>query len=528
MAEGNVHNQRHGTGKSYILGNQNLAISALTDLNKKKDLEAKAAAAAAAKKRVASDDPEYYYRYHKDVQGQYDEMSKMYQDLSTAGVKDPYAGTDPVSQQFQQKAKKMQKMAAASMQLKDDYNKTRGQINKNGENHYTQDSILELDRFMNRPLDDIMNSGENFPRLIERNPFANSMKHWQSLFKGKKGQKFEDQEIRDLVNLSLTEPELELDNTYKSKLLYMSPEERLKLKELADENGVSMIGQMAYEDALKFAPKAKPFDRDKVITGMIGNIQKSLDTASSVKSDGTKWSGTVRKNIPSKISGRVRQTLISEPRLMKADLAAGLYEEGPTDKETMDNAVSYYKNEVPGMLKTQSDVNKTVRKGGYGIPKEEFDASANEWLAHLKSGDEDYAYEAGRYLVGYKYPNQLVVEEVNFDEASNSLKLKLTGQAKEAKVKRPKVDPDTGELELDFLGQPVMEETFETRSPEEEVTINLNDGHDRELLMGMYDSSFFGYHKKTPYKFTKFYDPTEDLPDKESSAAPADEVKYYD
>lgn len=483
--QGSVHRQRQGTGLATVLqGNEAQQVGNFI-LKDKGMQQLRRQAARNAAKELTHPEADYWSKHHKFLSDKYDELENMGVDIiSKGGVDNPYQSNDPASQLYRKEARRIENLSRLSKEMQSHHEKTTAKINEKGIDHFTPEALVELNKYYNMDPNEVLEKGILPPLLEDAKPLKNGMKFWQGLMK-----EFEeplpDKNLRELVKTSLAEPDSDLQRTYASKLKMLSPEGRKRIENQTLDTNLSMVEQLAFNDAAKFQPQATPIDRDEIINGWVGDIQGSLDEFGITDETGLSKSGTVRKNINSKIENRVKDGLLSNPKVMQMDIEAGLYEEGATDKETLANAMEYYTPYSRQRLALKYKEDRNVSQYGKMTPDQK--VKRVQWLEHMKSKDNTLVSNAAKYLIGMETENGLAVKDVVYEPITNVLVMSLTGQYSTDKIQK-----------TDNLGRVLSEEIVET-TPKQTIELNLNIPADREKLLGYYDQSFYEYHRKQEY-----------------------------
>jgi hypothetical protein len=210
--EGNAKAAILKGGKEALQAGQDVADIELNFAAKEKAAKEKALLAADAKKKEATEKikgllPEdLWWKHGAEMQGQYDKLLDMHADLQSAGVGDPFAGTDPASRAFQKEYAKGMQMVANSNQLKDQYTKDRNEINQNP-SKYTDDSKLAVfDYYDKNTLSDITSKSLLPSNLRPVQPLHDKTKYYQTVVDARgKDTEPTDAELFDFAKTALTD-----------------------------------------------------------------------------------------------------------------------------------------------------------------------------------------------------------------------------------------------------------------------------------------------------------------------------------
>lgn len=497
-SQGVVHNQRQGTGKATILqGDRALDAFdrlALEDRAKKAQEDAaKKAALNAGYERMLKFNPDHWYKHDNLVQGATDAWINQGAELMNQGI-DPWKGVDEKSQGFRKEFGRIASLAMASKQLQERFNTLRGKIDGADPGKYTNKSLLDIADFFEKDPQEIMDKGLVPPELEQRQPMIGLQDYYsklmQPLNQTRNGNPYTDAELWDVAKRSLVDPEKgdDLSISFRSAYGQMDEDERDDIRRRADASGVSIPQQMAYDYAQRYSVARKPFEYDTWKKAAVGRIEVPYKEWRGPDGFSTK----VDKAELDKIAGTVaRDAFVADDRALKEYEKVLPRNEKETDGKYRQRAIADLAERMKSEVATKEAAGQTES----GRDRKEFQASRQQWLDDMVSGDPERYMEAAGYIVntGDMLGNMTVLETAVLPPGDNKsvmtdvpmFSMKLAGN-----LTLKDVETQTG------IGLPTGTEV-QQRGTETEIQIPISTRSENALLT-LHDKAF-GQKKMAPY-----------------------------
>lgn len=412
---GKVHTLRQGEGLATVLHGDGGAY--LANYWERRGVEKRAKFEEDKKNREASlaqfkaFKPEYWNKHTAEMTRHATAMRENYVGLLQLGIVDPYKSTDPRAQAFQKMTDEHRAMAQASGQMKSQFDQNRSLLNGADPTKYTAGSVGAQNEYFNRPLADIIKSGDQAPEMELQRPMMSTYSFWSERAKNldaqMNGNPVTTQDRERFVDGILADPATspEITRAYRSALKQMGPEARAEVESRAKSNGNSVLKQASIDDLQRYEKAKTPLDLDKEVSEAIGDI-KPATYASTGPSGGS--TGVNTKQLRTQTGQRARLLVDGDPRIMDIYEQRGIVPRADEDDdgEYRAKVVNHLAGRMYDMIPKSSAKTQTES----GKADAERTDSGNLWLQDVKSGKGELDNEAAGRLVGSKWKDMNISE----------------------------------------------------------------------------------------------------------------------
>jgi hypothetical protein len=390
---GNVYKSREGFGRAAILPSQNtfnqaykVAKAATTPKPKAPKVNAQEVI-----KNIKSDKKDWWHVHDNKLNDEFNEILEYGLDIMDKNV-DPTKGNDKASRDWRQRFDRLNTKAGKSMQLREQYREIKNIIN-NKEKDIQDDSIVEVGEFVDRDLDDIMESGDVFPTLrYKDDPF----KYADAIGKRAKeftttNKNYSDDDIKEQVTLMMADPSMgdHINNLLLPEIKKLPTEKQNQLMSDATDAGYNdVVGFMLHKD-FESQLGMPPTD----VKSLIKKHIPALETVErSIKDDDGVTRRTLIQELPQDKADEAAKILLdTNPRLLSQMVDDGYAKDRESAEEYISDMMinQAAKRDLYSKTWTKSD---SYKGSGYGRKEVDDD---HDFYDSAMRGHIDYIEELG-------------------------------------------------------------------------------------------------------------------------------------
>jgi hypothetical protein len=422
---GNVHKQRQGTGFATILptGDEIGYYYKLSDEQKNK-AKAKVAAKNEALSKLKQPN-DYWYRHDSELKTNVEEIQNAGTALLEKGI-NPFTDGSQEALEFRKKYDRSMQLAAASKQIKSQYEKYSTDLSNGNPDDYDDAAIAQIDDFYGKPLSEIVDKNMVPPHLMKKRPYQDAFnfmgKNMTEWSRGWNGNIPNDDKVFDFVDALVQDPanRENMIRTYGAKLAQMPPQEKEWVMARAKKEMVEPHVIMAVDDANRWKEMKKPFSPLELLKKGADAVESGLNYV--VNSNPNYASKSFNKKDMEKSLDTVTAALFNE-RPEWFDYYEQRVQRDPSenDGEYATRVMAALKEDIRPLVALNTESKLTDR----GKDEKDFLSKRNDWIRDLRSTDPIKKSAAAQWVTNMSIFGNLNVENASIAHDMFGAKLSM-------------------------------------------------------------------------------------------------------
>ncbi len=434
---GNVHKQRQGTGFATILPTGD-EISTYYKLSEEQKIKAKAKAAAKNEALGKLKQPnDYWYRHDSELKTNVQEIESAGTALLEKGI-NPFTDGSQESLAFRQKYDRAMQLAAASKQIKSQYEKYSADLSKENPDDYDDSAIAQINDFYSKPLSEIVDNNLVPPHLMKKRPYQDAFnfmgKNMAEWSRGWNGNIPDNDKVFDFVDALVQDPanRENMVRTYGAKLAQMPQQEKDYVMARAKKQMVEPHVVMAVDDANRWKAMQAPFSPLELLKKGADAVESGLNYV--VNSNPNFASKSFNKKDMEQSLDTVTAALFNE-RPEWFDYYEQKVQRDPSenDGEYAARVMAALKEDIRPLVALNTERKLTDR----GKDEKDFLAKRNDWIRDLRSTDPIKKSAAAQWVTNLSIFGNLTVEDAVIleDPFGTKLSMRATTDTDADKIK---------------------------------------------------------------------------------------------